>query len=94
MDPESISLNPPEALARVDEAELIERVRSGDMSAARQLYDVYVGDVHRLALRMTADHALAESSKSIKLRKDAIWYLAQSRDSRALALFEKLLAGR
>lgn len=61
-DPESIPLNPPEALARVDEAELIERVRSGDMSAARRLYDVYVGDVHRLALRMTADHALAEDA--------------------------------
>ena len=37
---------------------------------------------------------VAESSKSIKLRKDAIWFLAQSRDSRALALFERLLAGR
>jgi hypothetical protein len=37
---------------------------------------------------------VAESSKSVKLRKDAIWFLAQSRDSRALALFEKLLAGR
>jgi hypothetical protein len=37
---------------------------------------------------------VAETSKSVKLRKDAIWFLAQSRDSRALALFEKLLVGR
>jgi RNA polymerase sigma-70 factor, ECF subfamily len=61
-DPESIPVDPPEALARVDEAELIERVLAGDMSAARQLYDVYVADVHRLARRMTADDALAEEA--------------------------------
>jgi RNA polymerase sigma-70 factor (ECF subfamily) len=46
----------------VNEAELIERVLSGDMSAARQLYDAHVGAVHRLALRMTADDALAEDA--------------------------------
>jgi hypothetical protein len=33
-------------------------------------------------------------SKSVKLRKDAIWYLSQSRDPRALDLFEKLLSRR
>lgn len=37
---------------------------------------------------------VAETSKSISLRKDAIWFLAHSGDGRALALFEKLLAGR
>jgi HEAT repeat protein len=37
---------------------------------------------------------VAETSKSAKLRKDAIWYLGQSQDSRALALFEKILSGR
>jgi len=37
---------------------------------------------------------VAETSKSMKLRRDAIWHLAQSRDSRALALFERLLGGR
>ena len=42
------------------EAELIERVLAGDMTAARQLYDAYVGAVHRLAIRMTADDALAQ----------------------------------
>jgi HEAT repeat protein len=36
---------------------------------------------------------VAESSKSVKLRKDAIWFLGQSRDDRALALFERLLGG-
>jgi RNA polymerase sigma-70 factor, ECF subfamily len=46
----------------VDEAELIERVLAGDMSAARRLYDDYVGGVHRLALRMTADDALAQDA--------------------------------
>src|ERR671915_538228 len=54
--------DPPEALARVDEAELIERVLAGDMSAARRLYDTYVGGVHRLAIRMTADDALAQDA--------------------------------
>ena len=37
---------------------------------------------------------VVETSKSRKLREDAIWFLGQSRDERALALFEKLLAGR
>ena len=55
-------MNPPEALAQVDETQLIERVLAGDMAAARQLYDAYVGGVHRLALRMSADDALAEEA--------------------------------
>ena len=46
----------------MNEAELIERVLSGDMTAARQLYDAHVGQVHRLALRMTADDALAQDA--------------------------------
>jgi hypothetical protein len=37
---------------------------------------------------------VAETSKNKRLRKDAIFFLAQSRDSRALELFERLLAGR
>jgi hypothetical protein len=37
---------------------------------------------------------VVKESKSIKLRKDAIWFLSQSRDPRALDLFEKLLSGR
>ena len=55
-------MNPPESPASVNEAELIERVLSGDMSAARRLYDAHVGEVHRLALRMTADAMLAEDA--------------------------------
>ena len=46
----------------MDEADLIERVLSGDMPAARQLYDAYVGAVHRLAMRMTADDELAQDA--------------------------------
>lgn len=37
---------------------------------------------------------VVNESKSAKLRKDAIWFLSQSRDPRALDLFEKLLSGR
>jgi hypothetical protein len=37
---------------------------------------------------------VVNESKSIRLRKDAIWFLSQSRDPRALDLFEKLLSGR
>ncbi|MEP6729068.1 MAG: RNA polymerase sigma factor [bacterium] len=44
----------------MQETELIERVRTGDMSAARQLYDAHIGAVHRLAMRMTGDDALAQ----------------------------------
>ena len=55
-------MNLPESPASVNEAQLIERVLSGDMSAARQLYDAHVGEVHRLALRMTADSMLAEDA--------------------------------
>ena len=57
-------MNPPETPAPVqpNETELIERVLSGDMAAARQLYDAHVVQVHRLALRMTADDALAQDA--------------------------------
>jgi hypothetical protein len=37
---------------------------------------------------------VVRESKSPKLRKDAIWFLSQSRDPRAIELFEQLLAGR
>jgi hypothetical protein len=37
---------------------------------------------------------VVSESKSIKLRKDAIFFLSQSRDPRALDFFEKLLSGR
>ena len=37
---------------------------------------------------------VVETSKSAKLKKDAIFYLSQSRDPRALDLFEKLLSGK
>ena len=37
---------------------------------------------------------VVRESKSIKLRKDAIFHLAQSGDPRALELFESVLAGR
>ena len=46
----------------MDERELIERVRAGDMTAARQLYDAHVGAVHRLALRMTGEPELAQDA--------------------------------
>ena len=37
---------------------------------------------------------VVRESKSPKMRKDAIWFLSQSRDPRAIELFEQLLAGR
>ena len=46
----------------MQETELIERVLAGDMAAARELYDAHIGAVHRLALRMTGDPALAQES--------------------------------
>ena len=47
------------------ESELIERVRAGDMAAARQLYDAHIGAVHRLATRMTGDEALADDATQV-----------------------------
>ena len=41
---------------------MIERVLAGDMSAARQLYDAHIGAVHRLAMRMTGDEAMAQEA--------------------------------
>ena len=46
----------------MDERELIERVRGGDMVAARQLYNAHVDAVHRLALRMTGEPELAQDA--------------------------------
>lgn len=37
---------------------------------------------------------VVETSQSRTLRKDAIWHLSQSHDPRAIALFEKILAGK
>ena len=47
------------------ESELIERVRAGDMAAARQLYDAHIGAVHRLATRMTRDESLADDATQV-----------------------------
>lgn len=41
---------------------MIGRVLAGDMTAARQLYDAHIGAVHRLAMRMTGDEALAQEA--------------------------------
>jgi hypothetical protein len=37
---------------------------------------------------------IVRQSKSAKIRRDALWFLGQSRDPRSLALFAELLAGR
>jgi len=43
----------------VDDKQLVDRIRSGDRSAQRALYDVHVDRVFRLAYRMTGDDTLA-----------------------------------
>ncbi len=49
----------------MQEFELIERVRAGDMAAARELYDTHIGAVHRLAMRMTGDEVLAQDATQV-----------------------------
>jgi RNA polymerase sigma-70 factor, ECF subfamily len=49
----------------VQESELIERARAGDMSAARRLYDSHIDAVHRLARRMTGDDAMAQEAAQV-----------------------------
>ena len=49
-----------EELRRVDESQLLARVRAGDPAAERALYDAHVDRVYRLAYRMTGDEALAQ----------------------------------
>lgn len=44
----------------MDDKTLVDRVRAGDRSAERELYDAHVDRVYRLAYRMTSDAALAE----------------------------------
>lgn len=44
----------------VDDRDLLERIRTGDRSAERDLYDAHVDRVYRLAFRMTGDPALAQ----------------------------------
>jgi RNA polymerase sigma-70 factor, ECF subfamily len=46
----------------VDDADLIQRVLTGDMAAARLLYDAHVSRVYRLAMRMTANDDLAQDA--------------------------------
>lgn len=43
----------------VDDKQLVDRIRSGDRSAHRTLYDAHVDRVFRLAYRMTGDEAMA-----------------------------------
>lgn len=43
----------------MDERNLIDRVRAGDSRAERELYDVHVDRVYRLAFRMVGDDDLA-----------------------------------
>ena len=43
----------------MDEPNLIDRVRAGDSRAERELYDVHVDRVYRLAFRMVGDDDLA-----------------------------------
>jgi RNA polymerase sigma-70 factor (ECF subfamily) len=44
----------------VDETRLIARVRGGDETAERQLYDAHVDQTYRFAYRMTGDDDLAQ----------------------------------
>jgi RNA polymerase sigma-70 factor (ECF subfamily) len=46
----------------VDDSQLIDQVLSGDMTAARRLYDAHLGAVYRLAVRMTGDASLAQDA--------------------------------
>jgi RNA polymerase sigma-70 factor (ECF subfamily) len=43
----------------VDDRQLVERIRAGDRSAQRELYDAHVDRVYRLAYRMAGEDALA-----------------------------------
>ncbi|TDJ47769.1 MAG: RNA polymerase sigma factor [Gemmatimonadetes bacterium] len=43
----------------VDDKQLVDRIRSGDRSAQRALYDAHVDRVYRLAYRMSGDETLA-----------------------------------
>jgi RNA polymerase sigma-70 factor (ECF subfamily) len=44
----------------VDEARLVDRVRSGDETAERELYEAHVDQTYRFAYRMTGDDDLAQ----------------------------------
>jgi len=55
-------MDPPTTGSGVDESQLIDQVLTGDMTAARKLYDAHLGAVHRLAMRMTRDPALAQEA--------------------------------
>ena len=49
-----------EELERVEDSQLLAKVRAGDPAAERALYDAHVDRVYRLAYRMTGDEALAQ----------------------------------
>ena len=49
----------------MQEKELIERARAGNMSAARELYDAHIGAVHRLAMRITGDETMAQEAAQV-----------------------------
>lgn len=49
-----------EELDRVEDSQLLAKVRAGDPAAERALYDAHVDRVYRLAYRMTGDETLAQ----------------------------------
>jgi HEAT repeat protein len=69
-------------------------VAADDDAAASVRSDALFFLAQRKAEGVPALIRVVNESKSVRLRKDAIWFLSQSRDPRALDLFEKLLSGR
>lgn len=69
-------------------------VASDDDAATSVRSDALFFLAQRKAEGVPALIRVVNESKSAKLRKDAIWFLSQSRDPRALDLFERLLSGR
>lgn len=52
-------LDAPRTGSSVDDSRLVDRIRAGDRSAQRELYDAHVDRVYRLAYRMVGEDALA-----------------------------------
>ncbi|MCV2886616.1 RNA polymerase sigma factor [Aestuariibacter sp. AA17] len=51
-----------EAFAKKAERDLISAVKNGDKQAYKQLYELHVGQVYSLCLRLTSDKGLAEDA--------------------------------
>jgi len=73
----------------MDESATVAKAKGGDSEAFRLLVERHSRAVFRIAHRMTGN--THDADPDVEVREQAMFWLGQSGDSRALAFFEEVL---